>query len=236
MAPRAGSRTSPVRTARGSAELIADEAMLGDAPPGTAARREILSATLGLSGTALDELSGSAGDQLLDRLVDLAARVRRLESEAALDDLTGALRRGVGLRLLQAEIDRVRRAEGELVVAFVDVDGLKLVNDDRGHAAGDELLCQVAQTLRRRLRSYDLVVRYGGDEFLCAMSGVGTELAGAKLALISGELNAMAGRPGISVGLAELDTDSDLHDTAVTLVARADAALYQGRVQRRLAR
>jgi diguanylate cyclase (GGDEF)-like protein len=237
MAPRVGGRTASVRTAQGHAVLVGDdEAMVGDAPVGQAARREILSATLGLPEAALDELSGSAGEQLLGRLVDLTARVRRLESEAALDDLTGALRRGVGLRLLQAEIDRVRRAQSELVVAFVDVDGLKRVNDERGHAAGDQLLRQVADTLRRRLRSYDLVIRYGGDEFVCAMSGVGAELAGAKLALISAELNGMDGRPAISAGLAELDTDPDLHDTAATLVARADAALYQGRDRRRLAR
>jgi diguanylate cyclase (GGDEF)-like protein len=238
MAPRAGSRTASVRTAaQGRALLVAeDDAKLGDTPFGHAARREILSATLRLSDAALDDLAGSAGEQLLDRLVDLASRVRRLESEAALDDLTGALRRGVGLRLLQAEIDRVRRADGRLVVAFVDVDGLKGVNDGEGHAAGDRLLQQVSQTLRRRLRSYDLVIRYGGDEFVCTLSGARAEEAGAKFALIAAELNGMAGQPAISVGLAELDGDDDRIDTAATLVARADAALYQGRDRTRLAR
>jgi len=232
MASRDGRSTAPARTAQGRAQLVPDEAMVGDTPLGHAARREILSATLGIPDAALDELGGPAGEQLLDRLVDLASRVRRLEAEAALDDLTGALRRGVGMRLLAAEVDRVRRAEGRLVVAFVDVDGLKQVNDGDGHAAGDRLLQTVSQTLRRRLRSYDLVIRYGGDEFLCTMTGAGLEEARAKLALVAAELRSLPGGPQISAGLAELDGDPELHDTVATLVARADAALYHGREQR----
>jgi diguanylate cyclase (GGDEF)-like protein len=232
MASRDGRSAAPPRTAKGRAVLVADEAMVGDTPLGQAARREILSATLRLPDTALEELSGHAGEQLLDRLVDLASRVRRLEAEAALDDLTGALRRGAGMRLLAAEIDRVRRSEGRLVVAFIDVDGLKRVNDGDGHAAGDRLLEIISRTLRRRLRSYDLVIRYGGDEFLCTMTGAGLEEARAKLALVAAELGAMPGSPTVSVGLAELDGDADLHDTVATLVARADAALYRGREQR----
>jgi predicted signal transduction protein with EAL and GGDEF domain len=56
-----------------------------------------------------------------------------------------------------------------LVVAFVDVDGLKRVNDTEGHLAGDALLIAVADSLRACLRSYDLVMRFGGDEFVCAL-------------------------------------------------------------------
>jgi diguanylate cyclase (GGDEF)-like protein len=160
--------------------------------------------------------------------------VRRLEAEAALDDLTGALRRGVGLRLLQGEIDRVRRSGGNLVVAFVDCDDLKQVNDTEGHAAGDRLLQLVASTLRRRLRSYDLVVRYGGDEFICVLSGAGADGARGKLALIGSELRGLLGRSVFSVGLAELDGE-DATETTAGLIARADADLYASRTTRRLA-
>jgi|SRR5579884_138064 len=236
-AGRVGARTSAPRAAHGRAQLVADEeALLSDSPLGHAARREVLSTMLRLPDAVLGELSGAAGEQLLDRLVDLAARLRRLESAAALDDLTGALRRGVGMRLLAAELDRVRRGEGRMVVAFVDVDGLKRVNDGEGHEAGDRLIQQVAQVLRRRLRSYDLVIRYGGDEFLCVMTGAAVEQVQAKLALIAAELRRMPGQPSVSVGLAELDADPDTHDTVTTLVARADAELYRGRAGRRVAR
>jgi diguanylate cyclase (GGDEF)-like protein len=63
-------------------------------------------------------------------------------------------------------LERARRAEEGLVVAFVDVDGLKQVNDTEGHFAGDALLIPVANSLRAYLRSYDLVMRFGGDEFV----------------------------------------------------------------------
>jgi diguanylate cyclase (GGDEF)-like protein len=206
-------------------------ALPGDMPPTPAARREALAAALGLPVGAFADLSPAHAARALDRLVAMTARLHHLEEEAAVDDLTGALRRGAGLRLLQAEIDRVRRADGRLVLAFADVDGLKQVNDTRGHQAGDDLLRLVGHTLRRRLRSYDLVVRYGGDEFVCAMSGAGMDEVGGKLELVAAELRAAAGRSVLSVGLAELDAQ-DPRDDAVRLVGRADKALYRGRARR----
>ena len=56
-----------------------------------------------------------------------------------------------------------------IVVIFLDVDGLKHVNDTEGHASGDRLLVDTVATIRKRVRSYDLVIRYGGDEFVCAL-------------------------------------------------------------------
>jgi diguanylate cyclase (GGDEF)-like protein len=200
-------------------------------PPTPADRREALAAALGLPAGALAEMSPSHVSRALDRLAAMTARLHHLEEEAAVDDLTGALRRGAGLRLLQAEIDRVRRTAGRLTLAFADVDGLKRVNDTQGHQAGDDLLRLVGHTLRRRLRSYDLVIRYGGDEFLCAMGGAGVEEVGGKLELVAAELHAAAGRSVLSVGLAELDAEDPLDD-AVRLVGRADQALYHGRARR----
>ncbi len=210
-------------------------AVESDAPPDAGTRRALLAAALDLPESALDSIPAAAGERVLDHLLDLTARVRRLEAEAARDDLTGALRRGVGTRLLQGEIDRVRRGNGRLVVAFIDCDDLKQVNDTEGHAAGDRLLQLVASTLRRRLRSYDLVIRYGGDEFVCVLSGAASDGARAKLALVSAELSTLLGRPIISAGLAELDGE-DAEESAAGLVARADADLYAARTTRRLAR
>jgi diguanylate cyclase (GGDEF)-like protein len=98
-----------------------------------------------------------------------AARDREL---AGIDELIGARRRGVGLEELRREIERARRTNGRLVAVFVDVDGLKSVNDEQGHRAGDQLLRDVAAALASRMRSYDLVVRVGGDEFLCVLPDV----------------------------------------------------------------
>jgi len=221
----------PLRGRAGSRQRPDSSALIADSPLTSAGHRAVLAAVLDLPPVALGSLSAADARGALDRLLTAADRLRRLQEEAATDELTGVLRRGAGLRLLQLEIDRVRRAGERLVLVFADVDGLKQVNDRRGHLAGDHLLKLVAGTLRRRLRSYDLVMRYGGDEFVCVLSGAGLPEARAKLDLIAAELRAQCGREVLSVGLAELDGEDPL-DSAVRLVGRADAALYRGRARR----
>jgi len=227
----AGAGDDTVVPVRGRLHRPRPAALPDGVPPTAAARREALALALGLPADAMGQLAAAHTTRALERLVSMAERLRHLEDEAAIDELTGVLRRGAGLRLLQAEIDRVRRAGDRLALAFADVDGLKRVNDTDGHLAGDRLLRLVAHTLRRRLRSYDLVIRYGGDEFLCVLSGAGVEEAGPKLELIAAELRAAAGRSVLSIGLAALDAD-DPRDDALRLVGRADAALYRGRASR----
>jgi diguanylate cyclase (GGDEF)-like protein len=79
--------------------------------------------------------------------------------------------RARGLADLDHEIDRARRTTDRLAVAYVDIVGLKLENDTHGDAAGDALLQRAVNAIRDHLRSYDMIVRIGGDEFLCVMSG-----------------------------------------------------------------
>ena len=159
----------------------------------------------------------------------LAAHDRRLAArdreQAGLDGLTGALRRERGVMDLQREIDRTRRSDGQLVLAFVDVDGLKAINDDHGHAAGDQLLRDVAAALLNGLRSYDLVVRYGGDEFVCALPGTNLDGAKRRFAEVATMLAEKNPRASVSTGLAELAEPDSLEE----LTARADAALSAGR-------
>jgi diguanylate cyclase (GGDEF)-like protein len=115
------------------------------------------------------------------------------------------------------------------VLAFVDVDRLKEVNDQDGHAAGDTLLIDVVETIRSKLRSYDPVVRFGGDEFLCALSDVDLESARARFDEIHHALSELREGYSISVGLAELHGDDTLED----LIGRGDAALYEARQAKR---
>lgn len=153
-----------------------------------------------------------------------AARERaQLEAElqsAHLDDLTGAYRRDMGRLALSHEIDRARRSDGRFVVAFVDVDGLKDVNDRDGHAAGDHVLETVVDAIRMRLRSFDPIIRYGGDEFVCGLIGTDIEEANRRFEVIGAAIEHQA-HVGISVGLAELAPD----ETADQLTERADAAM-----------
>lgn len=150
----------------------------------------------------------------------------RLDREqAGTDELTGARRRGVGLEDLQREIDRAHRTGDALVAAYVDVDGLKAVNDQHGHHAGDQLLQDVVDALRRDMRSYDLLVRLGGDEFLCVMPGLTTQQARQRLEHIKAELPPGPTGRSLSFGLSELRDG----EGPTGLVDRADQALLAGR-------
>ncbi len=166
-----------------------------------------------------------------------AARERRhLEvalHQAHLDDLTGAFRRNSGTLAITQEIERARRGDGRFVLAFVDVDRLKEVNDRDGHPVGDEVLRRVAEALRSHLRSYDPVVRFGGDEFLCGLGGASLAEVETRFDHMAGALMSEAGI-GVSVGLAELVARQGLDEDALDeLVARADAALQVAKKKHR---
>jgi diguanylate cyclase (GGDEF)-like protein len=132
------------------------------------------------------------------------------------------------VRGIEHEIVRARRTGDRLTLAFVDVDGLKRVNDEHGHAAGDALLRNVVEALGSGLRASDLIVRYGGDEFLCALADAGKHHAAKRLQISEGILARFA-IGSLSVGLAELRPGED----AAALIARADHALYSARRQLR---
>ena len=150
-------------------------------------------------------------------LADRKALVRELVL-AATDPLTGARMRGSGLTDLANEIDRCRRGGDALVVIYIDVVGLKACNDTHGHPAGDALLQRVVAALRRHVRSYDLVIRVGGDEFLCVMSGVLVAEAHRRFDQVTSDLAAGDDPTQITAGFAELEPD----ETADELIARAD--------------
>jgi diguanylate cyclase (GGDEF)-like protein len=155
--------------------------------------------------------------------------VRAALEEANLDELTGTFRRGQGALVLQGELERARRSGGQLVLAFVDVDGLKEVNDRDGHAAGDALLIDVVETIRSQLRSYDPIVRFGGDEFVCVIGALDLDGVRRRFEGIDRELARKREGASISVGLAELRSGDTLDD----LTSRGDAALYAVKRHRR---
>jgi len=165
-----------------------------------------------------------AGSDRETALADRGASAVDRESSSH-DALTGAYLRGAGLAELDREIARARRDDQPLVLAFLDVDGLKAANDTHGHMGGDRMLRAVADALRANLRAHDLVIRYGGDEFVCVVAGLRAPEAAARIALVNATLGRLAERASVTVGLAELRP----RDSAEDLLARADEALYARR-------
>ena len=150
----------------------------------------------------------------------------KLREKAAFDELTGVLRRAAGISLAEHEIARAHRHRTPLAVAFIDVDGLKEANDRDGHAEGDKLLRGVAQALKDGLRGEDLLLRYGGDEFVCVLPETTARAARAKVRSVQAEADKAGMR--FSFGLAELQRSDDV----VALLARADRELYDFKAKR----
>ncbi len=155
---------------------------------------------------------------LADREI-LAAELAMAET----DPLTGARTRAAGMTDLDHEVDRCRRIGSTLVIAYVEVVGLQELNDTVGSQAGDELLRDVVALLRTHLRSYDLIVRIGGDEFLCAISNMSEADARERFSAVGSELAAQQDARGIRTGFATLRDG----ETVTELIARADSELIR---------
>jgi len=104
------------------------------------------------------------------------------------------------------------------VAVYVDVNSLKVTNDTAGHRAGDALLANIVMEIRTHLRPYELMVRVGGDEFLCAVSDATIEDVRRRFDGIAGHLKASPHTGPITVGFAELTAE----DSATDLMDRAD--------------
>jgi diguanylate cyclase (GGDEF)-like protein len=165
-----------------------------------------------------------------DRVASEADRIlsARERSEYLVDELTGAHRRADGLFELERDVLRAKRTGQPFTLAFVDIDELKTVNDSRGHAGGDDLLVLVADTIRVHVRPDDLIVRYGGDEFLCGLLGLSIVEATRRFDLVSVQL-AASYRSSVTAGLAEMADPESLS----ALIRRADEDLQDRRKQRR---
>ena len=161
----------------------------------------------------------------LDRLRASEERVEAVKalSAAELDDLTGVYRRGIGEQALKAEIERARRDGNSLVLAILDVQGLKEVNDAHGHLAGDRLLCDVVASIQTKIRSYEPIVRLGGDEFAFTIAGLDWEGASERISMMRAELARRPSRGRFWIGLTNVLPDDGLSDA----MARADAALIR---------
>jgi diguanylate cyclase (GGDEF)-like protein len=186
-------------------------------------------------------------DSVAERLRAVAGQAATAISNAQLldqvrwqalhDPLTGLANQRLLREQARTAIAQAARADERVGLVFLDLDDFKAVNDSLGHRAGDELLCQMAERLRRAVRRGDTVARFGGDEFVLLLPRLGD---GAQRVL--DDVNAaLAGpctivgtevQPGASLGLAVYPDDGrDFGE----LLQRADSAMYEAKLARRAA-
>ncbi len=159
-----------------------------------------------------------------------ARLIERLAASARTDPLTGLANRRAFEQALEQRL--AAAAPETFAVLMLDVDGLKQVNDARGHAAGDAVLKRVASVLGSDLRDTDLATRWGGDEFLLLMPSVDQVGALSLARRIGGTLldpDDPAGPISVSIGTAAFPADGT---TAVGLLAAADRSMYVEKRQR----
>lgn len=171
-------------------------------------------------------LSGIA--QLKEHFVRAKAHADVMSIAASVDHLTGAANRRSIAQTLQHAIERTE-ASGGLVVMLLDIDNFKQVNDTYGHDMGDQVLIDVAGSLRQQLRATDVLGRWGGEEFMIVVPegtiAAALQLAERLRALIAEQSQPWPGQVTASFGVAL----SRPGDTPDALVKRADEALYRAK-------
>ena len=159
-----------------------------------------------------------------------------MEQLALTDELTGLRNRRGFLVLADQSLRMARRAKARCALVFIDLDGLKRVNDTRGHAAGDALITDAATILTHVFRESDVVARVGGDEFAVlallddhdGSTAVNTRLLGAIDKFNAQAVPSM--RVSMSIGIEELSSHSDT--PLDVLLSRADRAMYEKKRRR----
>lgn len=101
---------------------------------------------------------------------EMRRAVSILREQATLDGMTGIYNKSTGLLILEREMQKSKRTGNPLSLCFVDLDGLKAVNDRHGHEEGDWLICRFARLVRDAIRAEDAAFRYGGDEFVLILT------------------------------------------------------------------
>ena len=178
--------------------------------------------------------------KLLTSQIAISIENALLYQKAVTDGLTGLYNHNFFKNFLIKSVNQAQRYQEKLSLLMVDIDHFKKCNDKYGHIAGDEILKKVSEILKESLRDSDLCARYGGEEFVVVLPK--TSLEGARVlaeklrkAIEHRELMPDPGnkqskeKMTVSVGVAEIKNE----ENAMSLVARADGALYKAKLQGR---
>lgn len=161
--------------------------------------------------------------------IGITILVRKLFQLTSTDSLTGCCNRWFFKTTLDAEIARAKRNNSQLSLMFIDLNKFKMVNDQMGHPVGDSLLQKLAGELKSNVRVWDIVARWGGDEFVVLFPQTDYATASALSARIESIINGPGGGGAlfaISVGLATYPQDGTNADT---LISVADQRMYENK-------
>lgn len=175
-----------------------------------------------------------AGKRILDLQAELYATREELRRQATHDSLTGAWNRASIFDILRGELERGRRANEPVAAVLVDLDHFKLVNDTHGHQAGDTVLTETVERMNEVLRGYDVLGRYGGEEFLVILSGGWPQIARRiaermRAAIAAAPIMTPAGPVAITASFGIATAAWEMPVDADSLVHAADMALYRAK-------
>lgn len=176
-------------------------------------------------------------------IIEKTERIKELEQRLAKDELTGLENRGILIENVNKHINKIERERGRyrriedgleyttLSIAFIDIDNFKKINDTYGHNFGNIILKEVAEALKNNTREFDIVSRWGGEEFVIALLGANEEAATKRLEQIREVIKAISkkyikDRPGleitVSIGVKEYEKGLKTED----LVDMSDKMMY----------
>jgi diguanylate cyclase (GGDEF)-like protein len=162
---------------------------------------------------------------LFGALLDQARLFEQVRTMAVSDPLTGLANYRRLISVLEAELDRSRRTQRPFSIVLLDMDGLKIINDQYGHLTGSRALVRLGKILRNHSRAIDTAARYGGDEFALVLPEAGKDIASRVVSRIRERLAGEPENPPLSVsaGVAAFPEDGDSPEK---LLGAADHALY----------
>ena len=182
---------------------------------------------LNAANQKLAQLIKNQKAQLDETTEQRAAHDQKLKEELYKDPLTGAYN-----RRYYEEV--IRKSIGPAGIALMDVDDFKICNDTYGHHAGDVALKTVASAIQSCIRSSDLLIRYGGDEFLLVLPGIPGDFLQTKLEQIctAAQMASVPGYPHFRVSLSIGGTIQSITDPVERIVRRADWLMYQAKCRK----